>query len=115
MPHSSFCQAIEESNREEILPDAGDPKFVKKRISEAKRRESASATVVRQIMSSDTGRAWMYDLLARCHIFQNPFDANALKMSFACGEMNVGQGLVLQVSVTCPENYLLMLKEASGE
>lgn len=114
--HSPFCPGVLNAEpREGIVADAGDPQFVRARISKAKRRDSQHQTVIRQIMSSDTGRSWMHDLLARCHIFQNPFDPNALKMSFACGEMNVGQQLVLVVSVTCPEQYLLMLKEAADE
>ena len=114
--HSQFCKALEAQTRpEEAPPDASDPSFVRRRISEAKRREASTATVIRQIMASDTGRAWVYEKLSMCHVFQSSFSPNALDMAYREGERNVGLQFTLEVSRACPEQYLLMLKEASGE
>ena len=91
--------------------DAGDPEDVRRRVTEDRRRAAGSKTVIRQIMASSEGRAWLYRFLSMCHVYQNPFSQNALSMAFMCGEMNVGQRLMADVVTAAPDKYFDMLSE----
>lgn len=101
---------MSEENEEKPF-DAGDPQDVRRRIAAGKRREAGNKVVIRQIMASSEGRAWIYGFLSMCHVYQNPFSENALKMAFMCGEMNVGQRFMADIISAAPEKYLDMLSE----
>lgn len=85
-----------------------------------RKAEKAAAILLRErlefvtaMMSSLQGRSWAHDLLTRCHIFQNPFSPSALTTAFGCGEMNVGQGILADIMQACPDQYVLMMREAN--
>ena len=98
---------------EELPYDAGDAKSVKERTKAFKRSEASKSLVIRQVMSSTEGRAWVYDILSLCHVYQSTFSTNALSMACAEGERNVGLRITADLVGTCPEHYLEMLKENS--
>jgi hypothetical protein len=92
--------------------DLGDERDVRQLARTAKGRDAVRATVLRNIMASIDGREWMYELLALCHVYQTSFSPDALWMAKAEGERTIGLQLVGQIQVTCPEQYLQMMKEA---
>lgn len=102
--------------REDEAPyDAGDPVAVKERTKVFRRVEASKRTVMRQLMGSSEGRAWMYGVLTLCHVYQSAFSTNALSMACAEGERNIGLRILGDLMEACPERYIEMLKEANGE
>lgn len=90
----------------------------RKNIREAEKAAELADTnriaYTRQIMSTTFGRAWMHDLLLRCHIFHTPFVAGAPDTSaFNCGAQNLGLQLFGDVAANCPHEYTLMMSESS--
>jgi hypothetical protein len=75
--------------------------------------EAHNAEVITALMSHTGGRQWLYALLERCHLFHNPFSTDNAIMSFACGEMNIGQQYLADIVRYCPNEYILMMREAS--
>ncbi len=104
---------MSEEHNEELSYDAGDPKAVRERNRTLKRVEASERTVIRQIMGSHEGRAWIFKTLSLCHVYQSTFSTNALTMACAEGERNIGLQLTADVIAACPERYLEMLKENS--
>lgn len=67
------------------------------------------------LLNSPRGRKFLYYLLGITGIGKNPFTANALTMSFTCGELNIGQRILADILSTQPEGWLLMQREANDE
>jgi hypothetical protein len=100
---------------EETPYDAGDPAAVKARARTAKQRESSKRSVIRQIMSSSEGRAWIHEVLSMSHVYSSSFSTNALTMAYSEGERNIGLRITADIVSASPERYLEMLKENSSE
>lgn len=62
-------------------------------------------------MSHEATRAWMYDLLARCQMYQSSFSKSALEMAFNEGARNVSLQLTADLMRLCPDDYVKMLRE----
>lgn len=71
--------------------------------------------VIADLLSTPSGRKYLYYLLSLGKIGQNPFTPNALSMSFACGELNVGQRILFDIISVAPDAWALMQKEANDE
>jgi len=65
------------------------------------------------LLSTSTGRKFLFYQLGLCKINQNPFTPNALSMSFACGEMNIGQRILFDILSVAPDMWAVMQKEAN--
>jgi hypothetical protein len=89
----------------------GDVRAVEKNEKLRRERDRAKEDFVRAALSSREGRIWFWDLLARCGVFRNPWTANALVTAHACGEMNIGQELLGEVTRLVPDYFATMLKE----
>jgi hypothetical protein len=110
----SDLRVVDDTN-EDLPYDAGDPVAVKAKQKTARLREEANKKVLRQLMGSNEGRAWTYELLALCHVYQSAFSTNALSMACAEGERNIGLRILSELMQACPDRYIEMLKEANGE
>lgn len=95
--------------------NASDEGQVKAAAKAAKRKETRQEAALRGLMSKEEGRSWMFDLLAKCHIFQTSMNTNALQMAFAEGERNIGLVLYADLTRLCPNEYLLMLTERNED
>jgi hypothetical protein len=91
--------------------DASNPRHIRKAEKRARSIEASSALYLHATMATVEGRAWFYALLERCHVFHQPFNLNALQTAFNCGEMNIGQIILAEIMVICPDQYLFMLRE----
>lgn len=91
--------------------DANDPKQVKRRDIEAKRREKNSREVLATLLATPAGRNWMWELMAATHIFETSFAPDAMNMAFREGERNIGLRLVSQITSTIPDAMVQMMKE----
>jgi hypothetical protein len=65
-------------------------------------------------MSGVAGRAWLHSLLEACHVFATSHTANALNTAFAEGERNIGLLILNDVMAACPDQYVVMMKEANA-
>lgn len=65
-------------------------------------------------LATGPGRLWFHDLLVRCHLFHNPHSGNALNTAFACGEMNIGQQILIDIMKWCPDQYIQLMREANA-
>lgn len=95
--------------------DASDPEQVNAARREEGRRLKARRGVLKGILRTPAGRAWLYEMLNMCHIYHTSFipgqpDASA----FREGERNVGLKMAGEASAADPENYLLMVREGNG-
>lgn len=91
-----------------------DARNVQKRQKEQRALRRDQLVRIAALMADPIGRAYIYDLLASCHVFQSSFSTNALGMAFSEGERNVGLQLTADFIAAAPDNYLLMLKEAGN-
>lgn len=66
-------------------------------------------------MSSPTGRSYIYDFLAACHVYTTSFSRNSRVMAFSEGERNTGIRLLGDIVEASPDYYLQMLKEQNDE
>jgi len=71
--------------------------------------------VYTNLLNDASGRKFLYYLMGITGLGKNPFTANALTMSFACGELNVGQRILADVLASNPEGWILMQREANDE
>lgn len=91
--------------------DTSDPKALRAAIKADKSKEAVAKEGLRQIMSTEPGRAWLHQTLLSCHPFHSPFDPNLAVMAFSCGESNIGLQLIAEMQSVSPELYLQMMKE----
>jgi hypothetical protein len=96
---------------EEKPEDLGDPKHVAARRKRASDTRREFLETLEGIMSSPPGRAFIYELLTWCHLGTSPFSTNALSMAHNCGELNIGNRLLADISVACMDKYTVMMKE----
>lgn len=95
--------------------DLSDAKSVKKAQREAALRLAQQRLVLVEIMSSPTGRTWVYDLLAACGIGQTPFATDPYCTAFNCGQQNIGLRLMSEFQSAAPHEYIQMMKENSPD
>lgn len=92
--------------------DASDLEQVDSKKDVASRRDKAFKDVVASILSTPSGRAWLWSVFQSCHMFQTSFSGDALRLAFAEGERNVGLRLLAQVMSANPDAWTLMMKES---
>ena len=74
------------------------------------------ADTLRVIMLSTAGRAWLYRLLNRCHIFGDTFAGEQTHITaFQQGQENIGRQLWLDVQNASLDLYVKMIKEQKDE
>lgn len=83
-----------------------------------KREQEERDSVVTVLLNDPKGREYLWWLLSITRVNSNPYTANALATSFACGEQNIGQQILAHILEVNPAGYVQMLKEklnASGK
>lgn len=98
-------------SHDELPFDASNETQVRQRSLAAKRREKADRDILTGLMSSPDGRAWLWSLLAQCHIYQTSFDPDPHVAAFKEGERNIGLWLVQAINRTCPDLMIQAMKE----
>lgn len=94
--------------------DNANRKNIRAAEKESRLAEGNRIAYTRTIMSTIFGRAWMYDLLLRCNIFHTPFVKDSPdSTAFNCGGQNIGLRIFGDVAAHCPNEYTLMMSEAS--
>lgn len=93
----------------------GEPEEVAKRNLAVKKGQMAQDAAMAAIMQHPETRAWMYQLLTLCGMYQSSFDRSALSMAFNEGARNVGLRVTADIMRVCPDNYTAMVREAKVE
>lgn len=107
---------LEASENLEEVYDTSDPKSVNKARKKASRTRADRLRFVEAAMSHEEGRAWFYDLLNRCKVFNQPFvDGDPHKTSFKCGELNIGNQILADIMDAAPDRYSIMVQEGRSK
>lgn len=77
-------------------------------------RETEEADI-KWLMGSKQGRRIVWRLLDRAGVFRLSFSTNAMQMAFAEGNRNEGLRTVAMIHKLCPEQYTVMVKEATDD
>lgn len=64
------------------------------------------------LMGHKQGRRIMWRLLSMTGLFRNPHIPGTEDVLFRCGEQNIGQKLLTEIHVVCPDHYPTMTKES---
>lgn len=91
--------------------NASERKDVRRMEKAAKIAAAQSAEIVRGLMSTTPGRAWVLARLESAHVFATSFDRDAIAMAFNEGERNQGLKLLNEIMSHCPDSYILMMNE----
>src|SRR5215469_1285169 len=100
--------------------DASNKRHIDIRNRSAKALDEAYDNVINSLMGVADGRAYIYDLLIYCHVFDQPFSsdlqgrADSLRTAFGCGQLDVGQVMLRQIMRICPDQYVQMTREANA-
>ena len=94
--------------------DASNERHIAIQRRVAKALDESHDSVIHSLMGVADGRAYVYDLLVYCHVFDQPFSPNALLTAFGCGQLDVGQVILRRIHAICPDDYTLMMREANG-
>lgn len=94
--------------------DANDPEAIAEAERQARILKSKKLRVVESIMSSEDGRAWMFDILGLdCHVFsENQMRDTQERNGRFEGERGVGLRLLDQIMIAAPEMFWQMRKES---
>jgi hypothetical protein len=96
--------------------NAADPAEEKRLREEERQLARNDAAVIRKIMMTHNGRAWIYRFLERCSIFGDTFHGEETHRSaFAQGQENIGKQLWLAVQDASLDLYVQMVKEQREE
>ena len=82
---------------------------IRKRLE--RRRDNRQRGNIKQIMSTEAGREFMWTLLDRCGIYRSSFTGNS-ETFFREGERNIGLYLTAQLNKDCVTEYAAMQREA---
>ena len=83
-----------------------------KSVRESRLREIQRNEVLRGLMSTAAGRAWVHDKLAAAGVAHTPFIASDPHLtSFNCGMQNFGLMVLAEITAAAPNEYILMMKE----
>jgi len=77
-------------------------------------RQQADAGL-RALVATRAGRTFFWHILSLTGLFANPHNGNALNTAFACGEQNIGQKLLDELTRVAPDAYIEMIKESQED
>jgi len=95
----------------------GDEKKVRDRDKALANEEANRQKALREIMSTELGRAWIWWLLGKSNMhgelahFDGPIPT--LRTYFAAGQRNIGIQVLADIHTTCPDLYAQAMKEAN--
>ena len=93
--------------------DANDPKHVDIRNKKAMEHQANLAGVLLNILSTESGRAWINEIFVFCDVLGNPHvPGNTDHTSFNLGMQNVGKKILTDILRISPEQYPIILREA---
>lgn len=105
----SILQANEE---QEEAYDTSEPVQVNKARKKSARKKADRLRFIEAAMQHEEGRAWFYDLLNFCRIFETPYiSGDPYHTAFRCGNANIGLKILSDIQEAAPTDYLVMITE----
>jgi hypothetical protein len=105
---------INEEDKEQSY-DTSDPVQVNTARKKAARTRADRLKFVQAAMQHPQGRSWFFDIINRCHVFNNPFVRDSdTSTAFKCGELNIGLMILADIQDAAPDQYLPMILENKG-
>lgn len=96
--------------------DASDQAAVDNASREDSRKAREDADVLRSILLTKQGRAWLYRLLERCNIYGDTFVAGESDLTaFKLGQDYIGRQLILKAMDVSADLYVKMINEQKEE
>jgi len=101
---------------EQIAFDAGDVNAVTAARKKEVRLRQKRINFVREMMNSEEGRIWVYDILMMGH-FSSPTHtpSDPYSTAFKEGERNIANKILYDINEAAPELYMKMLIEGRAE
>ena len=93
--------------------NAADRKSIRRQEKAARLAERQRAEVIRSIMSSTQGRAWLWDVLSSTAMFHTTFNGDALASAFQEGRRSVGLAFLADIMAHSPDLYIQAMREAN--
>ena len=90
--------------------NAADPQQVKKAAKEDKIKDVISNSNLRFVMESKSGRAFLWELLSSCNMFNTSMTGDNYTF-FLEGQRTVGLQLIPRMVAVSPKLYMLMQTE----
>lgn len=91
--------------------DAGDVRHVRRARDIEKRDEKMRGAVVAGLMDMPEGRKWLWDMMARCGMYETPYSESQLRMAYNAGKSDVGRMILADIVQFAPDMYVQMIKE----
>ncbi len=79
--------------------------------AEALRIAQQQSEDIKWLLAHESGRRIAWRVLGQTGAFRNPFNNSGSVTAFNCGQMNIGQWLLSEITTHRPEAYLKMLQE----
>lgn len=95
--------------------DTSDKEAVNQKRKKSARTRADRLKFVEAAMTMEQGRAWFYDLLIRCHVFNTTFDEDPCRHAFRAGEANIGLMCLSDIQEVAADNYIKMIKEMKSK
>lgn len=108
---SNTTDRITQEQDQEESYDTSEPLEVNKAKKKASRTRADRLKFVEAAMSMEQGRAWFYDVLVRCKVFNTPFQEDPYRTAFNCGMLNIGLMLLDDIQTSSPNQYSTMISE----
>ena len=94
--------------------NAADRKSIRAAEKAAKIVDANNQAVVVAIMSTESGRRYIWDKLTLANIFSTTFSTDSMQMAFNEGNRNQGLLLLNDIIEWCPEEFIQAMREANG-
>lgn len=91
--------------------DTSDPVAVNKVRKKSARTRADRLKFVEAAMSHEEGRAWFYDILLFCKLWDGEFRNDPYEAAFNTGKRNIGLRILDDIQTASPTNYTVMVGE----
>jgi hypothetical protein len=97
-----------------MQPDEPSERSIaRKQRAQARDRQALIDAELSRFMATLGGRAFIHDLLLRCHVMSTPYSENPYSAYFQMGEQNIGLIVTADLLRVAPEHYQQMMNEAN--
>lgn len=91
--------------------DTSDREAVNTARKKSSRTRATRLKFIEAAMTHEEGRAWFYDILTFCKVFQGPYRDNPYETAFMCGQQNTGLRILDDIQTAAPDKYVTMISE----
>jgi lysyl-tRNA synthetase class II len=97
-----------------LVKNAADEKQVKDAKFTVEERRRQELNDLRQVLSSVSGRRFVWRVMSHCKAFASIWDSSA-KIHYNAGKQDVGHFLIAEVGEADQDAFFLMMQEAQKE